>query len=49
MNEVPAAFAEAEGEGDHSYTYWYKAHKDFFTKELQKLGRSFQEDMPACL
>lgn len=45
MNEVPEAFARAEGEGDLSYAYWYRAHEEFFTKELAPLGMSFSPDM----
>jgi uncharacterized protein YhfF len=45
MNEVSEAFAFAEGEGDRSYQHWYSVHKQFFTKELQKIGKEFSDDM----
>ncbi|MBG9813066.1 RNA-binding protein [Bacillus endophyticus] len=45
MNEVSEEFAYAEGEGDRSYQHWYSVHKQFFTKELQKIGKEFSDDM----
>lgn len=45
MNEVPEEFAIAEGEGDRTYRYWKEVHEEFFTKELQKLGLNFSEDI----
>ena len=45
MNEVSEEFAIAEGEGDRTYEYWWKVHKNFFTKELNEIGREFSEDM----
>jgi uncharacterized protein YhfF len=45
MNEVSEEFAFAEGEGDRSYQHWYSVHKQFFTKELQKIGKEFSDDM----
>jgi len=44
--EVDADFARAEGEGDLSLAYWRKAHKNFFSRVLPKIGREFSEDMP---
>jgi uncharacterized protein YhfF len=45
-NEVDAEFAHDEGEGDQSLKYWRKAHKNFFSRTLPKIGREFSEDMP---
>mgnify|MGYP006381198839 FL=1 len=44
MNEVPVEFALAEGAGD--YDFWWNAHKQFLTNELQVYGLDFSEDMP---
>lgn len=45
-NEVNADFARAEGEGDLSLEYWRKAHKQFFTRTLAKIGKKFSVEMP---
>lgn len=45
-NEVDADFARDEGEGDLSLDYWRKAHKNYFTRTLAKIGKEFSEDMP---
>lgn len=45
-NEVDSDFAQAEGEGDFSLDYWREAHRKYFTRTLQKIGREFSEDMP---
>ncbi|MCG1008939.1 ASCH domain-containing protein [Salinicoccus sp. ID82-1] len=45
MNEVSEEFAISEGEGDRTYQYWWDTHVDFFTNELQSIGREFSEDM----
>ena len=45
-NEVDAQFAHDEGEGDQSLYYWRKAHKNFFSRVLSKIGKEFSEDMP---
>jgi uncharacterized protein YhfF len=45
-NEVDADFARAEGEGDLSLEYWREAHRNFFSRTLQKIGKEFSEDMP---
>ena len=44
-NEVGADFARDEGEGDLSLDYWRKAHKNYFSRVLSKIGREFSEDM----
>lgn len=45
MNKVSEEFAIAEGEGDRTYRYWWKAHEEFFRKELNSIEREFSEDM----
>ena len=45
-NEVDADFAHDEGEGDQSLEYWRKAHKNFFSRTLPKIGKEFSEQMP---
>lgn len=46
FNSVDEEFARAEGEGDLSLAYWRKAHENFFSRVLAKIGREFSEDMP---
>ena len=41
FSEVDADFAATEGEGDGSLAYWQRAHKAFFGRECQRLGREF--------
>ena len=43
--DVSPEQAYKEGEGDRSLTYWRTVHRDFFMKELQKVGMTFAEDM----
>ena len=45
-NEVDADFARAEGEGDLSLEYWRKAHRNYFSRTLPKIGKEFSEEMP---
>jgi uncharacterized protein YhfF len=45
-NEVDADFARDEGEGDLSLQYWREAHRNYFSRVLQKIGREFSEEMP---
>lgn len=45
-NEVNAEFAHAEGEGDRSLMYWRQAHKNFFSRLLPTIDKTFSEDMP---
>ena len=45
-NEVEADFARDEGEGDLSLNYWRQAHRNYFSRVLQKVGKEFSEDMP---
>ena len=43
--EVPARHAWLEGEGDRSLVYWREVHEDFFTRELQAVGRAFTPEL----
>ena len=46
FNEVDDNFAHSEGEGDLTLRYWRKAHTNFFSRVLPKVGKEFSEDMP---
>jgi uncharacterized protein YhfF/alpha/beta superfamily hydrolase len=46
FGEVSADFAAIEGEGDGSLGYWRAAHVAYFTRECERLGRSFEDTMP---
>ncbi len=46
FNEVTAEFAAREGEGDSSLEYWRRAHRSYFPRALQEIGRQFEETMP---
>uniref|UniRef100_UPI003D32B7CA ASCH domain-containing protein n=1 Tax=Maribacter flavus TaxID=1658664 RepID=UPI003D32B7CA len=36
---IDAAYAQLEGEGDKSLVYWKKVHWDYYTRELEPIGR----------
>ena len=46
FREVSADHAFREGEDDRSLESWRKVHRDFFTREMNDEGLSFDEDMP---
>lgn len=46
FNQVDAQFAYDEGEGDRSLAYWRQAHRSFFARYCQRIGRELHEDMP---
>ena len=46
FREVSADHAFREGEDDWSLESWRKVHRDFFTREMNDEGLSFDEDMP---
>jgi uncharacterized protein YhfF len=46
FSEGDADFAATEGEGDGSLAYWQQAHKAFFRRECQRLGREFSLSAP---
>jgi uncharacterized protein YhfF len=45
FSQVSAEFAAAEGEGDRSLEFWRESHRAYFTRECQRVGREFTEDM----
>ena len=46
FSEVGEDFAATEGEGDGSLARWQQAHKAFFGRECQRLGREFSLSAP---
>ena len=46
FREVSADHAFREGEDDRSLESWREVHRDFFTREMNDEGLSFDEDMP---
>ena len=46
FREVSADHAFREGEDDRSLESWRKVPRDFFTREMNDEGLSFDEDMP---
>lgn len=45
FSDVTAEFAATEGEGDGSLAFWRAGHAAYFTRECQRAGRVFSEDM----
>lgn len=43
MNKVSEEFALAEGEGD--YSFWWNAHEQFFTRQLEIHGVRYSKDL----
>ena len=46
FREVSADHAFREGEDDRSLESWRAVHRDFFTREMNADGLTFDEDMP---
>ena len=46
FEQVDARFAWEEGEGDRSLDYWRRAHWDFFSRTLPRIGKEPATDMP---
>lgn len=46
FDQVTETHAYLEGEGDRSLAYWRNVHEEFFTKELDAIGREFHQQMP---
>lgn len=44
-NEVTVEHALLEGEGNKSLEYWKRVHRTFFTKVMNEINKSFDEDM----
>jgi uncharacterized protein YhfF len=45
FKDVGEAFAYTEGEGDRSLAYWRKVHRAYYTREMEKAGARFNENM----
>ena len=45
FNEVTETFAKTEGEGDLTLEYWRKVHEAFFSDALEKMDKTFNENM----
>ena len=43
--DVTEEFAATEGEGDKSLNYWRRCHWDCFSRELQEIGKTPDENM----
>ena len=46
FDAVAAEYAAIEGEGDGSLAYWREAHRAFFGRECERIGRQPVESMP---
>lgn len=46
FREVSAGHAFREGENDRSLDTWRVIHRDFFAREMDAAGLTFDEDMP---
>jgi uncharacterized protein YhfF len=47
VGAVDAAFAWDEGEGDRTVDWWLAAHRAFFTRDLERRGLPYSDDLPA--
>ncbi len=45
VRKVGAEFAFAEGEGDRSYDYWITEHRKFWTREAEREGFEYSDDL----
>lgn len=45
FDKVRENHAYKEGEGDRTLEYWKSVHRDFFTKELKTIGKTFTTDV----
>jgi uncharacterized protein YhfF len=45
FSDVTSEHAYNEGEGDRSLEYWREVHKEYFSQELDRIGREFDEEM----
>ena len=46
FKEVGETFAYLEGEDDRSLASWQRVHEAFFTKELKRINKEFDKDIP---
>lgn len=49
LRDVDAAFAWDEGEGDRTLDDWLRGHRSYFTRELARAGRVFDDAMAVDL
>ncbi|WP_342594983.1 ASCH domain-containing protein [Salinicola lusitanus] len=49
FDRVPEEFAYLEGEGDRTYEGWRRAHIQFFEREAERLGDTFNFDSAVVL
>jgi uncharacterized protein YhfF len=45
VREVDAEFAWMEGEGDRSYAYWITEHRKFWSREAEREGFEYSDDL----
>lgn len=45
MTEITAADARDEGEGDGSLAYWLEVHRRYWTRQAEREGFAFSDDM----
>lgn len=45
IREVDAEFAYVEGEGDRSYEYWITEHRKYWTREAEREGFVYSDDL----
>lgn len=45
LSSACSAFAWDEGEGDRTLEWWMDAHRAFFTRECDRLGIAFHDDI----
>ncbi len=43
--EVPASFSVQEGEGDQSLEFWRTAHYEYFSRQCEKMGIQWSDDL----
>lgn len=44
FNQVDEKFASEEGEGDCTLEYWRQVHQDYFTRQCQQNGETWDEN-----
>jgi uncharacterized protein YhfF/uncharacterized protein (DUF952 family) len=49
FDAVEAAFAWEEGEGERTLAAWRADHEEYFSRECERLGRTFTPDAPVVL
>jgi len=45
IHQVDAEFAYVEGEGDRSYAYWITEHRKFWSREAEREGFVYSDDL----